>query len=150
PLFELYDRAIPADVTSGRRLEAWWRKASRTDPSLLRFTPDMLVAAGAQLARREGYPDRLTAGATTLGLDYVFEPGAAEDGVTAPLPLAALASIDPSSLPAQVPGLRRELALALLKSLPKQLRRALVPAPDFADAALARIGADVGALPDRL
>src|SRR5690606_21058414 len=61
-LFELYARAIPADVTSGRRLEAWWRKASRTDPSLLRFTPDMLVAAGAQLARREEYPDQLTAG----------------------------------------------------------------------------------------
>jgi ATP-dependent helicase HrpA len=149
-LFELYDRAIPADVTSGRRLEAWWRKASRTDPALLRFTPDMLVATGAQLARREEYPDQLTAGETTLDLDYVFEPGTAEDGVTATIPLAALASIDPSSLPAQVPGLRRELALALIKSLPKQLRRAFVPAPDFADAALSRIGAAVGALPDRL
>ena len=149
-LYELYDRAIPAHVTSGRRLEAWWRKASQSDSSLLRFTPDMLVAAGAQLARRDEFPDQLTAGTATLDLDYVFEPGTAEDGVTATVPLAALASIDPSSLPAQVPGLRRELALALIKSLPKQLRRSFVPAPDFADAALDRIGDAVGALPDRL
>jgi ATP-dependent helicase HrpA len=149
-LYALYDRYIPGDVTSGRRLEAWWRKASRADPTLLHFTPDMLVAAGAELARRDEYPDRLTAGGTTLDLDYVFEPGAVEDGVTATVPLAALASIDPSSLPAQVPGLRRDVALALIMSLPKQLRRAFVPAPDFADAALTRIGGATGALPDRL
>ncbi|MEO7125667.1 MAG: ATP-dependent RNA helicase HrpA [Nakamurella sp.] len=149
-LYALYDRYIPADVTSGQRLEAWWRKASRTDSTVLRFTPEMLVAAGSELARRDEYPDQLDAGTARLDLAYVFEPGMATDGITATVPLAALASIDPSSVPAQVPGLRRELALALIKSLPKGLRRAFVPAPDFADVALVRIGNTSGALPDRL
>jgi ATP-dependent helicase HrpA len=149
-LFALYDARIPADVTSGRRLEAWWRKEFRVDKTTLMFTPDMLVAAGAELARRDEYPDQLAAGTTRLDLDYVFEPGAVNDGVSATVPLAALASIDPASVPAQVPGLRRELALALIKSLPKQLRRSFVPAPDFADAALAAIGDRTGALPGRL
>ena len=149
-LFSLYDARIPADVTSGRRLESWWRKASREERSALTFTPDMLIAAGAELARREEYPDQLIADGVQVNLAYVFEPGAADDGVSATVPLAALASIDPASFPAQVPGLRRELALALIKSLPKGLRRSFVPAPDFADAALDRIGDDVGALPERL
>jgi ATP-dependent helicase HrpA len=113
-LFALYDARIPADVTSGRRLEAWWRKEFRVDKTTLMFTPDMLVAAGAELARRDEYPDQLAAGTTRLDLDYVFEPGAVNDGVSATVPLAALASIDPASVPAQVPGLRRELALALI------------------------------------
>ncbi|MBN9611079.1 MAG: DUF3418 domain-containing protein [Actinobacteria bacterium] len=149
-LFSLYDARIPTDVTTGRRLESWWRKASREERGALTFTPDMLIAAGAELARREEYPDQLTADGVQVNLAYVFEPGAADDGVSATVPLAALASIDPASFPAQVPGLRRELALALIKSLPKGLRRSFVPAPDFADAALDRIGDDVGALPERL
>lgn len=149
-LFSLYDERIPAGVASGRDLEAFWRKADKATRSALTFTPDMLVAAGAELARRDHYPDQLTAGGVTIGLDYVFAPGAADDGVSATVPLAALATLDPGSVPAQVPGLRRDLALALIKSLPKGLRRYLVPAPDFADAALERIGDARGSLPDRL
>jgi ATP-dependent helicase HrpA len=145
-LFALYDERIPAHVTSGRHLESWWRKESREHPDLLTFTPEMLVAAGAELAARDAYPDRITAGEVNVELDYVFEPGAADDGVSATVPLAALPSLAPESFPAQVPGLRRDLALALIRSLPKTLRRSFVPAPDFADAALDRIGAGDGPL----
>jgi len=143
-LYALYDARIPADVTSGRHLESWWRKESREHPDLLTFTPEMLVAAGAELAERDAYPDQIAAGDVRLELDYVFEPGAADDGVSATVPLAALPSLDPDTFPAQVPGMRRDLALALIRSLPKALRRAFVPAPDFADAALERIGSDGG------
>src|SRR5699024_5507526 len=114
------------------------------------FTEDQLVAAGAQLVSREEYPDRLDAGGVDVELGYVFEPGAADDGVSATVPLAALASLDSASVPAQVPGLRRDLALALIRALPKTLRRSFVPAPDFADAALDRIGDAPGALPEQL
>jgi ATP-dependent helicase HrpA len=116
----------------------------------LTFTPEMLIADGAELAPKEQYPDRFTSGGVHVELDYVFEPGAADDGVSATIPLAALPQLDPDAFPAQVPGLQRELAVALIRSLPKSLRRAFVPAPDFADAALQRIGDASGSLTGRL
>jgi ATP-dependent helicase HrpA len=141
-LFALYDARIPADVTSLRHLESWWRKASRTDPALLTFTEDMLIAAGASLAPVDEFPDAITSGGVQVGLEYVFDPGAVDDGVSATVGLAALPRLDPSAFDRQIPGLRRDLAIALIRSLPKTLRRAFVPAPDFADVALARIPAD--------
>ena len=75
-LFALYDARIPAEVTSMRHLESWWRKASRTDPELMTFTEEVLIAAGAALASAEEYPDEITSGGVSVGLDYVFDPGA--------------------------------------------------------------------------
>ena len=141
-LFALYDERIPAEVTSSRHFDSWWRKASRSQPDLLTFTPDMLLAAGARDVDISAYPDVFTAGDVDLGLDYVFEPGRADDGVTVTIPLAVLARVDPSAFEAQIPGLRRELAVALIRSLPKTLRRNFVPAPDFAAAALAQMPDD--------
>jgi ATP-dependent helicase HrpA len=138
-LFALYDARIPAEVTSLRHLESWWRKESRTDPGRLTFTEDMLIAAGAALASADEYPDEIVSGGVRVELDYVFEPGAEDDGVSATVALAALPRLDPVAFDRQVPGLRRDLAVALIRSLPKTLRRAFVPAPDFADAALARM-----------
>ena len=109
-LFALYDERIPAEVTSSRHFDSWWRKASRTEPDLLTFTPDMLLAAGAKDVDVAAYPDRFTAGSVDLGLDYVFEPGRADDGVTVTIPLAVLARIDPAAFDAQIPGLRKDLA----------------------------------------
>lgn len=149
-LFALYDARIPANITTGKRLESWWRKKSRREPDLLVFTPQLLTVPQAAVGGPDQYPDRIAASGVHLDLDYVFQPGSADDGVSATVPLAALATIDPESLPAQVPGLRRDLALALIKSLPKNTRRLLVPAPDFADAALAAIGSEPGGLPKRL
>jgi ATP-dependent helicase HrpA len=138
-LFALYDERIPAQVTSARHFDSWWRKASRTDPALLTFTPDMLLAAGAKDVDVSAYPDTFSTGDADLGLDYVFEPGRRDDGVTVTIPLAVLARIDPAAFDAQIPGLRKDLAVALLRSLPKTLRRNFVPAPDFAAAALSQI-----------
>ena len=138
-LFALYDERIPAEVTSARHFDSWWRKASRTEPALLTFTPDMLIASGGKQVDAAAYPDTLSAGEVNLGLDYVFEPGHADDGVTVTIPLAVLARLDPGAFDAQVPGHRKDLAVALIKSLPKTLRRNFVPAPDFAAVALSQI-----------
>jgi ATP-dependent helicase HrpA len=59
--------------------------------------------------------------------------------VTVRVPLAVLNQVGGDGLPWQVPGLRTELATALIRSLPKQLRRNFVPAPDFARAVLDRV-----------
>ena len=138
-LFALYDERIPAEVTSARHFDSWWRKASRSEPALLTFTADQLIASGSKQIDAAAYPDTFSAGDVSLGLDYVFEPGRADDGVTVTIPLAVLARIDPAAFDAQIPGHRKDLAVALIKSLPKTLRRNFVPAPDFAAAALSQM-----------
>ncbi|GGL89915.1 DUF3418 domain-containing protein [Nakamurella endophytica] len=135
-LYQLYDERIPAEVTSGRHFDAWWRRESRRQPDLLTFTPEMLLAAGADDVDLAAFPDRMTSGGLELDLDYVFDPGRADDGVATTVPLAALAQVDPQQVDTVVPGARQDLAVALIRSLPKHLRRNFVPAPDVAAQAL--------------
>jgi ATP-dependent helicase HrpA len=134
-VFELYDARVPADVVSVRHFDRWWKAARRETPDLLTFTPELLTnTAVAGQVRVEDYPDevRLSQG-LTLPLSYAFAPGAAEDGVTVDVPLGVLdtlAATSGESLAFTVPGQRAELVTELLRSLPKQLRRGLVPIPD--------------------
>ncbi|TFV91953.1 ATP-dependent RNA helicase HrpA [Blastococcus sp. CT_GayMR20] len=135
-LFELYDARLPADVVSTRHFDRWWKTARRDRPDLLSFTPEMLTnAAAAGQVRVEDYPDEVELSqGLTLPLSYAFAPGAAEDGVTVDVPLAVLDGVaqrtSGESLAFTVPGLREELVTALLRTLPKQVRRGLVPIPD--------------------
>ncbi|MCW2740702.1 MAG: hrpA [Blastococcus sp.] len=152
-LFELYDARVPGDVVSTRHFDRWWKTARRDRPDLLTFTPEMLTnAAAAGQVRVEDYPDevRLSQG-LTLPLTYAFAPGAAEDGVTVDVPLSVLdgvaAATSGESLAFTVPGLREELVTALLRSLPKQLRRGLVPIPDRVREVLPHIGPGEPLLP---
>ena len=103
------------------------------------FTTEMLIAAGSERFDAAAFPDRFTSGGVDLELGYVFDPGRRDDGVTVTIPLAVLARVDPAAFERQIPGLRADLAVALIRSLPKTLRRNFVPVPDFAKAALARI-----------
>ncbi|MGY1605214.1 ATP-dependent RNA helicase HrpA [Geodermatophilus sp. SYSU D00815] len=144
-LFELYDARIPADVVSARHFDRWWKSARRQTPDLLTFTPEMLTnAAAAGQVRAEDFPDavELTQG-LTLPLSYAFAPGAATDGVTVDVPLGVLDTVAErtagESLAFTVPGMREELVTALLRTLPKQVRRALVPIPDRVREILPRI-----------
>ncbi|MBB3085085.1 ATP-dependent RNA helicase HrpA [Geodermatophilus sabuli] len=135
-LFELYDARIPADVVSTRHFDKWWKAARRETPDLLTFTPEMLTnAAAAGQVRVEEFPDEVPLSqGLTLPLSYAFAPGTPADGVTVDVPLAVLDAVaertSGESLAFTVPGLREELVTALLRTLPKQLRRALVPIPD--------------------
>jgi len=139
-IFALYDARIPAEITSARHFDSWWKKASREQPDLLTFTTEMLIAAGSERFDAAAFPDRFETDGVDLELGYVFDPGRRDDGVTVTIPLAVLARVDPGAFERQIPGLRADLAVALIRSLPKTLRRNFVPAPDFARAALARIG----------
>jgi ATP-dependent helicase HrpA len=152
-LFELYDARIPADVVSTRHFDRWWKRARHEQPDLLTFTPETLTnAAAAGQVRVEDFPDEvpLTQG-LTLPLSYAFAPGTPTDGVTVDVPLAVLdtvaAETSGESLAFTVPGLREELVTALLRTLPKQLRRALVPIPDRVREVLPRIAPTEPLLP---
>jgi ATP-dependent helicase HrpA len=135
-LFDFYDQRIPADVVSGRHFDAWWKKARRDQPDLLTYSASLLVNEDAAEVSDRDYPDTWRQGELTFPLTYQFEPGSAADGVTVHLPLRLLNRVTPQGFDWQVPGLREELVTALIRSLPKHLRRGLVPAPDHARAVL--------------
>jgi ATP-dependent helicase HrpA len=136
-LFDFYDERIPADVVSGRHFDSWWKKEK--DKTLLDFDESLLLGDRAGDVEADSYPEVWTSEGADLELDYEFEPGSSRDGVTVAVPLPALQQLDQDAFTWQVPGLRAEFAEALIKSLPKSLRRSFVPAPDFARAAVARM-----------
>jgi ATP-dependent helicase HrpA len=136
-LFEFYDQRIPPEIVSAGHFDSWWREARKTQPDLLDLDPEMLIT-NAEISDAD-YPGPWRQGGLSLTLSYRFEPGAGADGVTAHLPLQLLNQIDPVPFTWQVPGLREELVIALLKSLPKPLRQQLVPIPEQARAVLARM-----------
>lgn len=140
-LFDFYDQRIGKEVVSARHFDSWWKRVKRKDPDLLTFEKSMLVNADADEVSTTDYPDRWQQGELSLPLTYQFEPGDAADGVTVHIPLVSLNQVDASDFGWQVPGLRHDLVTALIRSLPKQLRRSFVPAPDHARAALERVAA---------
>jgi ATP-dependent helicase HrpA len=149
-LFDFYDARVGPDVVSGAHFDTWWKQARRTDPDLLTFDPAMLVNEAAREVTAADYPDVWQEDGLSLPLSYQFEPGAAEDGVRVDVPVATLNRVDPTSFTWQVPGLRHELVVALIRSLPKQLRTSFVPVPDVARDFLAATSPGRGSLLDEL
>jgi ATP-dependent helicase HrpA len=135
-LFAFYDQRIPADVVSARHFDAWWKKARHATPDLLDYSAALLVNEGAGAVDEGAYPSTWQADGLQLALTYQFEPGTADDGVTAHVPLAVLNQLPDDGFEWLVPGMREELVTALIRGLPKPLRRQLVPAPDTARAVL--------------
>ncbi|MDP7701734.1 ATP-dependent RNA helicase HrpA [Mycobacterium sp. TY815] len=137
-VFALYEARIPADVVSARHFDGWWKKQRHRTPDLLTFSRDDLLRAD-RTAADEDRPDTWQTGDAELALTYRFEPGASDDGVTVHVPIDVLARLGGDEFAWQVPALREELVTALIRSLPKDLRRNFVPAPDTARAVLAGI-----------
>ena len=133
--YDFYDRRIPPDVHDVPRLTRWVRRGKQADPSLLRMTRSDLVREEVATADA-AFPEEIPVQEMRLPLDYQYRPGEDDDGVTLTVPLEALNQIDPQRIGWLVPGLLREKIEALIRSLPKEYRRLLVPAPDTAAKAL--------------
>ncbi|OQX18062.1 MAG: hypothetical protein BWK76_08640, partial [Desulfobulbaceae bacterium A2] len=112
----------------------------------LRLRPEDIAAAAVDDSELHAFPATLDLGPGPLRLCYRFEPGHAEDGVTATVPLALLPRIDPERCERLVPGLLPEKIFCLLKGLPKSLRRNLVPLPDAADRVQDELSREAGGL----
>ena len=138
-LFDFYDKRVPADVVAAAHFDKWWKGARRDQPELLTFTESVLLRDPERHVSAADYPHSWRHGDVDLALTYQFEPGSDADGVTVHIPLAVLNRVTPAGFDWQIPGLRLLLVSALIKSLPKALRRNFVPAPDFAAAVLARL-----------
>ncbi|WP_354624375.1 ATP-dependent RNA helicase HrpA [Psychromonas sp. MME2] len=136
-LFYFYDKHIPNNVASSKQFDSWWNREKKNNPDLLDYQRADLMAHDADNITINAYPDFWQQGDFKFRLSYAFEPGSAQDGVTVDIPLALLNQVQNSGFDWQIPALRNELLIALIKTLPKTLRRNFVPAPNYAEAALA-------------
>ena len=137
-LFEFYDQRIGSDVVSQKHFDTWWKKAEKQDPELLNFERSFLINDDAEQVSKLDFPNFWHQGNLKLKLTYQFEPGTDADGVTVHIPLPLLNQVEMTGFDWQIPGLREELVIALIKSLPKSYRRNFVPAPNYAQAFLGR------------
>ena len=132
-----YDDRLPDDVTSTRHFERWWRDVRHDDPSFLHLDGSVLSnRSGIRLA---DYPDRWTDGGADFPITYRFEPGSALDGASIAVRLTELNSVDDTRFDWLVPGYRDELVGLLLRSLPKERRRELIPINETAAAVSSRL-----------
>ncbi|HVX07183.1 ATP-dependent RNA helicase HrpA, partial [Humibacter sp.] len=139
-MVSFFDQRIPADVTDTRSFESWWRQERKRNGRLLTMRREDLVDDVEEaVIDEEAFPPVWRQGDQRLALSYRFEPGSEDDGVTVQVPLALLPRLSPVGFDAQVPGLRVDLITALIRTLPKALRRSVVPAADWA----ARIAAEL-------
>ncbi|WP_170981705.1 ATP-dependent RNA helicase HrpA [Nocardioides dongxiaopingii] len=157
-LFDFYDARVGPDVVSGAHFDSWWKRERQRRPELLTFDLDMLTHDSADAVREADFPsswhgDSPAGGGReglTFPISYHFEPGSAEDGITIDVPVATLNQVSDGDFSWNVPGLREELVTSLIRSLPKNLRVALVPAPDRARSFLGEVPAGEEPLLDAL
>lgn len=142
-VFDFYDRRVPRDITSVRSFDSWWRTAQHDDPGLLTMTQETLLPEDAEEIDENAFPTQWRQADQHFRLSYRFEPGTEEDGVTVHVPLALLPRVTPLGFDWLVPGLRDELVAAMIKALPKHLRRNVVPANDWARKLTAALPRDV-------
>lgn len=130
-LYQFYDKKIPEHVASRKTFEDWRAEVEKNDSKYLFFTDDDVL--NSQAPTTGDFPEVWKLGDLKLPLRYIFDPASDDDGVTIRVPLVALPQLDAIELLWGVPGWRYELVLQLLKSLPKDIRRQIVPIPDTAD-----------------
>jgi ATP-dependent helicase HrpA len=145
-LCAFFETKLPADVSTSAGLDAWFRRASAGEQAALHWSIDDVISLVG--ATEEDFPPTMMVAGSDLRLEYRFVPNDPADGVTLNLPLALLNALDAASIGWLVPGMLVEKVSALIRALPKSLRRNFVPAPDFARAFVqARAGDCSGDLP---
>jgi len=127
-----FDERIPGDIVSVRHFDQWWKEARLEDPHRLDLTAEDLLDPGVDLPGEEAFPEIWQYGDVSMPLTYEFEPGTTIDGLIVDVPIGGLARVDPTVFDWSVPGLREELVIAMMRSLPKQIRRQLAPIPETA------------------
>jgi ATP-dependent helicase HrpA len=142
-LFDFYADRVGAEVTSVRHFDRWWKTERRRRPELLDLTDDLVAGGRGHGVRLADYPDvwsqQRDDSVIELPLTYRYAPGEPLDGVTVHVPLSGLNQVSADGFDWQIPGHRAELVTVLVKSLPKDVRRRLIPLTDTIDAVLDRL-----------
>jgi ATP-dependent helicase HrpA len=138
-LIEFYAQRLPEHICSEAGFKKWWQKQSKDNPQFLDFDPQALLKKDSSHIDAHSFPETFKQGNLRLALSYHFDPVDEEDGVSLIIPLALLNQVQEHGFDWLIPGLRHELIVALIKGLPKRLRRNFVPAPNYADACMSEL-----------
>ena len=149
-LFDYYDRHIPANIYQTASFDRWYKRNSEKNPQLLLMTEEDVLAREATEVTENQYPDTLQWQDIQLPLSYHFEPGHERDGVTVTIPAPLLAQVPEALLQWLVPGLLTTRCIAMVRNLPKSVRKNFVPVPDFIAAALEGMPFAQGSLVENL
>ncbi len=129
-LYSFYDQKLPAEVVNGITLDQWRKTVEKANPKFLFLTKEDLTREKDGYVNEWDYPDHKKIGNLTIALQYRFEPGHDEDGVTAVIPVHQLNQLSPVPFDWLVPGMLEEKCIALIKALPKNIRKHFVPVPE--------------------
>ncbi len=143
-LYRFYDEIVPEGIYSGPQFEKWRVEYEKEAPRGLYLSKDYLLRDDDPGFDQKDFPDQIEFSGLVLPLKYHFRPGAGDDGVTLVVPASLLNRVDARHCQWLVPGMLEEKVVAMIKSLPKQLRRNFVPAPDYASKSTAIIQSDTG------
>ncbi len=135
-LYAFYDNILPETVVNGITLDQWRKKVEKENPKILFLTKEDLTRGGDEHVDEWNFPDSKKIGNLTIRLDYRFEPGHPDDGVTAVVPVHQLNQLTETPFDWLVPGMLEEKLIALLKALPKNMRKHFVPVPETVKACL--------------
>ena len=149
-LVDFYVEKLPESAVCQRSFLAWWKTAKKQDATLLNFTKDFLLNKSSDELSLKEYPDTWQQNNLTLPLTYHFSPGDIDDGISVIIPVALLNQCQNEGFDWLIPALRYDLVVALIKALPKALRRNFVPAPNYAQACLEIMSENQGSLVDAL
>ena len=149
-LFDYYDKHLPDNIYQTASFDRWYKRNSEKNPQLLLMTEEDVLARDATEVTQNQYPDSLTWQDMQLPLAYHFEPGHVRDGVTVTIPAPLLAQVPEALLQWLVPGLLAQRCIAMVRNLPKAVRKNFVPVPDFIAAALEGMPFAQGSLTETL
>ena len=135
-LYDFYNELIPADVINLAGFEHWRKEAEKSQPTLLNMDLELLAQRQLTDNTESQFPDHIEWQGTRYPLSYHFEPGHPEDGVSITVPVSILHQVPLNRFDWLIPGMLRDKCIALVKGLPKSLRRHFVPVPNFVDKAL--------------
>ena len=140
-IYSFYDERIPGDIYNLPAFEKWRKAAEQSSPTLLSINKDALLLRGMSADEEAQFPEMVRCDGLEFQLSYTFQPGHKEDGVSAKIPLALLHQLPRYYFEWLVPGMLRDKCIALVKSLPKPIRRHFVPVPDYIDKVLLQVKA---------
>ncbi len=137
--FAFYDQRVPERVYSARQFESWCGRADVDRQRILHMSRDDLRRDDVAEETQRHFPDRASIQDNPLLVRYRFAPGREEDGASIDVPLALLDQLQEKDLDWAVPGLVKDRCIALLKGLPKALRKQFIPVPDFVETMLKEV-----------
>ncbi|MDA1370645.1 MAG: ATP-dependent RNA helicase HrpA [Proteobacteria bacterium] len=145
-----YESRIPAGISSTRQLQHWIRDEASDANELLTMSIAALGDANSLVTDIAAFPDKASLQHNDFQIDYLFDPGSVQDGATISVPITLMQQLQQADLDWAVPGIIREKCIALIKGLPKSLRKQFIPINIFVDEAMPQMSPADGTLIDSL